>query len=61
MDEILQSKEARLKAKIERIEKMFPNPVGAEKAQVEAALEKAKLQLAQIQKASTKEEEPEQP
>ena len=49
-DDDLKAKEERLKAKLERIEEMFPNPTPAEARQIEAAKQKAQAQLAELQK-----------
>lgn len=42
------TKEERLKAKIERIKKMFPNPTGPQAKQIEAALQRAEAQLKEL-------------
>jgi hypothetical protein len=44
------TKEERLKAKIERIKRMFPNPTGNQTKQIEAALKRTEAQLQELPK-----------
>lgn len=50
----LKAKEERLKAKIERIQRLFPNPTGKEAELVEASITKTQAKLREIQKQTTK-------